>query len=117
MVVLFSNNIFKFVENVLHCKILPKPAIILEFYILFKNKRKCAICFSYIKGELLAIERETMRVTFSTHSCTISKDAKTDKSDISEFMEGRNILPLPPNKQKQKLAETAKKKENMLKVN
>lgn len=96
MVVLFSNNIFKFVENVLHCKILPKPAIILEFYILFKNKRKCAICFSYIKGELLAIERETIRVTFSTHSCTISKDAKTDKSDISEFMEGRNILPLPP---------------------
>ena len=38
---------------------------------------------------------------------SISKDAKTDKSDISEFMEGRNILPLPPNKQKQKLDETA----------
>lgn len=55
---------------------------------------------------------ETKTVTFyqSIAALSTSEDAKTDKNDISEFKEGRNMLsPHSPQKQKWKLDETVEK--------
>lgn len=57
------------------------------------------------KGELLTFEMETKRVTFSQSIAALStsKDAKTDKNDVSEFQKGRNILLPSPTETKMKI--------------
>ena len=53
MVVLFSNNIFKFLENIPLCKILPKLLLFYNFIFYFKIKENVQYIFLIFKGEFV----------------------------------------------------------------
>ena len=104
-------NFWKMFHSVRFCQ---KLLLFYNFIFYFKWKKMCNIFFLYLRVNCWLLKwRLKESLSQSIAALSTSEDAKTDKNDISEFKEGRNILLPFPQKTKMKIGWNSRKRKKI----